>query len=142
MNQDLEHLRLLAIFHYVVAAFAGLFSLFPVFHLVFGVAMLTGRFPDGQGGGEVPAFLGWFFVIFAATWIVCGLAFAICLFLAGRYLAQRRRYLFCLVVAGLACMFMPFGTVLGVFTIIVLMRPSVRELFGEAPASPAGSPSA
>jgi hypothetical protein len=31
----------------------------------------------------------------------------------------------------LAGMMMPFGTVLGVFTIIVLQRPSVRQLFGE-----------
>jgi hypothetical protein len=38
--------------------------------------------------------------------------------------------LYCLVVAGIECIFMPFGTVLGVFTIIVLMRPSVRNLFG------------
>lgn len=49
--------------------------------------------------------------------------------LAGRALAQRRRYTFCLVIAGVACMFMPFGTVLGVFTIIVLLRDSVKELF-------------
>src|SRR5260370_41390118 len=30
MNQDAEHLRLLAIFHYVVAGLAALFSLFPL----------------------------------------------------------------------------------------------------------------
>jgi hypothetical protein len=27
-------------------------------------------------------------------------------------------------------MFMPLGTVLGVLTIVVLMQPSVKELFG------------
>ena len=32
-------------------------------------------------------------------------------------------------MAGIECIFMPFGTVLGVFTIIVLMRPSMKELF-------------
>ena len=55
--------------------------------------------------------------------------------LAGRYLARRERYTFCLVVAGVECMFMPFGTVLGVFTIIVLSRPSVKDLFGALPAA-------
>ena len=49
--------------------------------------------------------------------------------LAGRNLARRRRYLFCQVVAGVGCMFMPFGTVLGVFTLVVLSRPAVRNLF-------------
>jgi hypothetical protein len=29
-------------------------------------------------------------------------------------------------------MLMPFGTVLGVLTIVVLMRPSVKEMFGRA----------
>ena len=49
---------------------------------------------------------------------------------AGRRLAQRRSYMFCMVMAGVACMLTPVGTVLGVFTIIVLNRPSVRRLFG------------
>ncbi len=45
---------------------------------------------------------------------------------------HHRRRLFCLVVAGVECAFMPFGTVLGVFTIAVLMRESVKELFEPA----------
>jgi hypothetical protein len=32
-------------------------------------------------------------------------------------------------MAGIECMFTPFGTVLGVFTIITLVRPSVKEVF-------------
>jgi hypothetical protein len=32
-------------------------------------------------------------------------------------------------MAGLACMFMPFGTVLGVFTIIVLVKENVKGMF-------------
>jgi len=32
-------------------------------------------------------------------------------------------------VAAVECIFMPFGTVLGVFTIIVLNRPSIKALF-------------
>jgi len=34
-----------------------------------------------------------------------------------------------MVIAGIECLFMPFGTVLGVFTLVVLVRPSVKELF-------------
>jgi len=39
--------------------------------------------------------------------------------------------MFCFVVACIECLFMPFGTVLGAFTIIVLMRPSVKNLFAQ-----------
>ena len=41
----------------------------------------------------------------------------------------------CIVMAALACLSMPFGTVLGVFTIIVLARPSVQALFSR-PVAP------
>jgi hypothetical protein len=33
---------------------------------------------------------------------------------------------------------MPFGTVLGIFTIIVLMRESVRALYAETPVANSG----
>jgi hypothetical protein len=64
---------------------------------------------------------------------------AFCVFLAGRNLAQQRRYTFCLVIAGLLCIFIPFGTVLGVFTIVVLVRPSVKALFEQQAAVAATS---
>ncbi len=48
---------------------------------------------------------------------------------AGYYLSKRQHYTFCLVMAGVECIFIPFGTVLGIFTIIVLARPVVKALF-------------
>ena len=139
MNQDLDHLRLLAIFHYVVAAMAGLFSLLPIIHLAIGIAVITGHLDGRHGGQAMPALFGWLFVAFASAWMLLGFTFAICLVLAGRFLARRRHYLYCLIMACVACTFMPLGTVLGVFTILVLMRPSVKELFGQAPAASASA---
>ena len=135
-NQDTEHLRLLSIFHYVVAGLAALFALLPIFHFVIGIAMIGGwgDFPHQDPGAEL---VGWMFVVFASAFILTGWVFAACLVFAGRYLAQRRRYTYCLVMAGMACMFMPFGTVLGVFTIITLVRESVKSLFeGDVAATP------
>lgn len=128
-TQDAEQLRLLSIFHYVVAGLAALFACLPVLHLVIGIAMITGRadFPSEE---PMVGLMGWFFVVFAGLFILGGWAFAVCLLLAGRLLSQRRRYTYCLVMGGVACMFMPFGTVLGVFTILVLLRDSVKGLFG------------
>jgi hypothetical protein len=34
-----------------------------------------------------------------------------------------------MAMAGIECVFMPFGTVLGVFTIIVLVREDVKAMF-------------
>lgn len=128
-TQDAEHLRLLSIFHYVVAGLAALFACLPVLHFVIGLAMVSGwgDVPHDDPGAEI---VGWFFILFAGAFILAGWVFAVCLALAGRYLSQRRRYTYCLVMGGVACIFMPFGTVLGVFTIITLVRDSVQRLFG------------
>ena len=48
---------------------------------------------------------------------------------AGRSIKNRRRYTFCLIVAALSCLFMPFGTVLALFDFIILSRPTVKATF-------------
>jgi hypothetical protein len=129
VTQNEDYLKLLSIFHYVVAAMAVLFALIPTIHLVLGVAMASGALRDPKDPFPL-ALLGWFFILFASIWILCGLTFAVCVFLAGRSLQARTRYMFCLVMGGLECMFMPFGTVLGVFTLILLLKDDVKALFG------------
>lgn len=128
MTQDEEHLRLLSIFHYVMAGLTTLLGLLPVIHVAVGLAIVSGSLalPEDE---KIPTQFGWFFVVLGLAFVVFNLAIASVIALAGRSLQRRRHHTFCLVVAGLSCLFMPFGTVLGVFTIIVLMRESVKELF-------------
>jgi ribose/xylose/arabinose/galactoside ABC-type transport system permease subunit len=138
MNQDQEQLRLLSIFHYVVTVVCALFSFLPLIQLFMGIGFISGVFPPDRNPDSAPVALGWFLVILSGLFILSGLALAACIAVAGRNLARQRRYVFCLVVAAVCCLFAPIGTVLGVFTIVVLMRPSVKALFGEgAPAAPA-----
>src|SRR5436190_1439763 len=127
-NDDAEHLRLLSIFHYVLAGIAALVGTFPVIHLSIGILIIQGAL-DQPGQAAPPAAFGWFFVVIGGVLILFGWTLAVLLAVAGRLLARRRSYTFCLVTAGVACIFVPLGTVLGVFTIIVLMRPSVKRLF-------------
>lgn len=139
-TQDEEHLNLLSIFHYVLAGIAGLFACFPLIHFTMGLVMIffgAAGAEEGSGPDVFPAIIGVFFVVFAGTFILLGWSLAVCVLLAGLNLSRRRHYMFCLVMAGISCAFMPLGTVLGVFTIVVLMRPSVKALFAEkkAPAS-------
>jgi hypothetical protein len=139
-TQDEQYLQILSIFHYIVGAMAGLFACFPIFHFVMGIAfMAAGVSGSAESGGAPAALFGLMFTVIAGSIILFGWAFAICTALTGRYLTQRRRYMFCLVMAGVECIFTPFGTVLGVFTIIVLMRPEVKAMFGveTAPSAPA-----
>jgi hypothetical protein len=138
MEQDERNIQLLSIFHYLLGGLLFLFSCFPLIHVLFGVLMISGAF-DGQSSGDVPpAFVGWMLIIMPCIFILFGWALSVCIIVAGRKLANKRSHLYCLVIAGIECMFMPVGTVLGVFTIIVLMKDSVKELFTQAEASRAG----
>lgn len=131
-REDEDHLRLLSIFHYVVAGMHAVCAMFPVLHLGIGAALVFAPEQFSSPDGEAPpALVGWFFMAIAGTLMALGATLAACIAVAGRFLSQRRRYLFCLVTACvMAALSMPFGTILGVFTIIVLMRPSVKAAFG------------
>jgi hypothetical protein len=122
-RQDVDHLNLLAIFHYVLAAVTILFSVLPMLYAGVGIMILAG------GGGPGAGPIGWFFLLVfgGATlllWLQAGLAI-----FAGVCLHRRRARTFCFIVAAINCTQMPHGTILGVFTILVLCRESVQELF-------------
>ena len=126
VNRDLEHLRLLGIFHYVLAGITGLFSLMPLMHVVMGLLMV---YADGFGPSPPPAFFGWIFVFMGTIAILLGVTLTILLILAAGFLRKTRRRMFCFVIAAVSCAYVPLGTILGIFTIIVLSRESVRRLF-------------
>ncbi len=126
-NTDSQHLKLLSIFHYVLGGMTALFALFPIFHLVFGLFMVLA--PEKLGNGPPPQAIGWLFIVFALAFILAGWVFAVLVALAGRFISGRKHYTYCFVMACIECLCMPFGTVLGVFTILVLTRPGVKELF-------------
>lgn len=127
-KQDVEHLNLLSTFHYVVAGLAAFFGSIPIIHLIVGILMVSGAFGHGSDPG-FPKIFGIMFIIFPLIMIAFGWTLAILFFMAARALKARRRYQFCQIVAGIGCIQIPFGTILGIFTLIVLMRPSVKAMF-------------
>ena len=130
LNHDQEHLKLLSIFHYVLSGIVALFACFPIIHLIIGIMFIVS--PEAmadKSGNAPPPFFGWMFAIIGGMMVLAGWILAIFLLFSGRFLARKKHYVFCLAVACLSCLFAPLGTVLGVFTIIVLIRPSVKELF-------------
>jgi ABC-type branched-subunit amino acid transport system permease subunit len=134
MTHDEEHLRLLSIFHYIVGGLATLFSFFPLIYAAFGAFMLyASAHPHMQQGEPPPPFLGWILIGIGGFFFFAGEALAACIVLAGRFIARRRGYWFVFVTACIQCIFFPFGIILGVFTIIVLSRASVKQLFGVQP---------
>jgi hypothetical protein len=137
-NQDSEHLRLLSIFHYIVAGFVAFCSFFPLLYTGMGALFVyLARQPIKPGESPPPEVLGWFLVGFGIVLVIVGLTFALVIFVAGRALTKRRHYWFAFVVGCIECIFIPFGTILGVFTLVVLSRESAKRLFApETAAAP------
>jgi len=134
MNQDGEHLRLLSIFHYIVAALAALFSFFPLLYTTVGAVFICVARHAAAAGPKPseeapPEFIGWILAVVGSLLFLLGIAIAICILIAGRSLAKHTHYWFAFAMACIECLFIPFGTILGVFTIIVLSRESVKTLF-------------
>ena len=133
MSQESEHLQLLTIFHYVVAGLTALLAFFPLLYSVIGWFLLyAAQHLDPNNHEPPPAFLGWIFIVVGALFFLAGVTMAICILIAGRCLSRRKGYSFTLVTACIEYLFIPFGTILGVFTIVVLSREPVKSLFSTA----------
>lgn len=131
MEADDSHLDLLSIFHYVMAGFVALGASVPVVHLLIGIKMVTDpSFFTGGRGAPPPFNPGWVFIGVAVAIILIGWCFAFALVFAGISLKRRRRYWYCFIMACLVCLNVPMGTALGVFSLVVLSRPSVKRIFG------------
>lgn len=125
-RRDDEHLRLLSIFHFVVGglAVAGIAFLclhFLIFQFVIANPAMWKGNPNPPPAEFFQMFV-WFYVFMGLVLVTAGGLNV----LSGLFLRRRTNRTFSLVVAGLDCLQIPCGTILGVFTIVVLTRDSVR----------------
>lgn len=132
-NIDEDHLNLLAVFHFVIAALSLLGILFLIAHFTLMHFMFTNpAFWQGQKSGPPPTA---FFSIFIVFYLIAGTGMVVAGILnvmSGLFLRARKYRTFSMVVAAINCLQLPFGTVLGVFTFVVLFRESVRSMYEQA----------
>jgi hypothetical protein len=127
-TKDQEHLRLLSIFHFVVS---GL-TLFGIAFLCVHYFMMHTIFsnPDAWKGQNAPpkgfldAFI-WFYVFMGVILLTA----SVLNLLSGLFLRQKKHRTFSVVIAAINCIQIPIGTALGIFTIVVLSRETVRQLY-------------
>lgn len=147
-RQDDDHLRLLSLFHYILGGLTIFGSCFFLIYLFMGVAMMANpqAFHNGKPtppGGNADEMGGWVLTIVGAVGLLIGWTIGGLTAYAGKCLSQHRASTFVMVMSVINCLSMSFGTVLCVFTIVVLSRPSIKALFdGRAYAGyVGGSPS-
>jgi hypothetical protein len=130
--EDESHLNTLAICHFIYAGFAALGGLVGLVYVVLGIFVATSMAsspPPGAAGGPPPALFGGLFAaiggfIMLFVWTLAGLVLY-----SGLSIKKRQRRTLSFVVACLCCMNIPLGTALGVFTLVVLSRASVKAIY-------------
>jgi hypothetical protein len=130
LDQKRSWLDVLGILHYVYGGFIVAALVVGLAILVFGVG-LAAIAGDAEPGMVLPIALASFGLLFGFLLGVANLA-------AGRWLRQRRSWVGIVVVAAINCLNVPLGTLLGVFTIVVLAGDDVQGLFGRRAPAPAG----
>ena len=130
-HQDDEQLKMLSLGYYIVGALIGLGSSLFIMHIFMGIAILNGAFePSAQNpNNNMPRQMGWLFIGMGTGIVLFGWTTAALAIAAGRCIAKRTKKAFLQVAAALLCLWMPLGTVLGVFTFVLLGRPNVSAQF-------------
>jgi hypothetical protein len=136
-GKDAEHLSLLRILWVVNAWLSVLGVVASLGYVAVGVFL---RFLSAtpNAGDAPPAFVGWLMSGIGVLFVAGFTALAALQFATARALKERRSKTLVQVAAAIAFLNLPLGTALGVFTFVVLGRPSVSRLFAEGEARDAG----
>jgi hypothetical protein len=109
-----------------LGAFFIAFSFF--FRAVIGEA--AAKAPRGQGPPvEMIQNMSWIHTAMGAVYLVGGVVLGTLALITARNLGRRRGRTFCIAASAVQCVAMPLGTVLAIFTILALSRPSVVRSF-------------
>lgn len=135
---DDEHLRLLRIGYLTMGGVAVFTGLFGILYALMGFMIVHLPMQPQQPGQPPPEVIAWFFAGFGLAFMLAAGTYALLSFLTARALRRHRARVLCYITAALSCLYIPFGTLLGVFTFIVLGRASVARLF--TPGSPSALP--
>jgi hypothetical protein len=132
---DVQHLKLLKIFHYIWGSFCCLLGLVAIVYIRFGEDILKSfervRSPAGE---NLPLMFGQFFIVASIfDFVMLECAGVLSLITAGKY-GSKTCYRLCFAASIFNCILMPIGTALGVFALFVLCRPSVKALFNQKDA--------
>lgn len=132
--QDESYLDILPLLHYLVAGVTFLIGCFPLIHVAVGLGIVLAT---PAGPNPPPVWLGWLFAGIGAGVVLFFWCLSVLWIVAGRCIAARRRWTLCVVAATAGLLVMPFGTALGIFSLIVLTREPVKRAFGASGAGPA-----
>lgn len=127
MENQKNNLDTFKTLHMVHGILALATSILPLIYVGLGTWFTLGEFP---GANEAPpAEFGVLMIIFGLVFFLLILTFGILQLYAAKFIGQRKNYNFVFVMAVVTCLTGMLGLILGIFSIIELNKPHVKELF-------------
>jgi len=128
---DNEHLNLLSLFHLISGIFTLVYSVFMALYFGFITFIFNiGHKLDGANNDFPFEFMNVIMFVFTFVLliaIILGIAKIFC----SKFIKQKTNRVFCIVISCIECFSFPYGTLLGVLSIMVLNRNSVKEIYND-----------
>jgi len=125
---DDDNLRLLRIGYFISAGLTLIGAMIVLVYTIF-LSFVFAQVAKTSVNAGFPPFIGRLVGALGVVLVLVLIGLAVLKFLAGQQLKKRRSRIFCMVIAGIECLSIPYGTFLGVCTFIVLLRPTVERSF-------------
>jgi len=97
-------------------------------YIVVGVLMATGAM-DSAKGEPPPPELGWIFVVIGVAFVLIFITIGVFTIKTGTNMRRRRNRTLCIVIDSILCMMVPFGTIVGIFGLVLLTKPEISGEF-------------
>lgn len=132
MPDENNHLEVLVFFHRLAALVGFAFCAISLFGLQSSSEMLAHQ----AGAQELHmkgqlSFFSWAPIFTTVFGFLLSLTFTLSYVGAAECLRRRCGFHFCFVLSFFSCIFIPVGTMLGIYTIRTLTQNEVRRLFGQ-----------
>lgn len=124
-----QNLGLLSILFYLHSGLVGLSAVLFGGFAILGLVVIPTAKPSRSPEPD-PALIGAVVLVIFGAVALFMLFKMVIMILAGRAFGRRSGYVMCMVGACMALINIPLGTALGVFALITLMKPGVRERLG------------
>lgn len=85
-----------------------------------------------DANNELPFNFGWIFIIIGGIGLIFCITFGVLTLLASKYLKEVKNYNFIFAIAIVNCLTGVLGILLGVFTLVELTKPEVKQLFNKS----------
>ena len=133
MEKDLEHLKLLGIFHYIWGALSLIGAIcIGAYFVVIGIVLMNNpqSISSSDDSGTAGAVGGIMIAVGIVLFLIVVVYGILTLMAGGKYRKHQGGYWFCFILAIVTLVIggIP-GIVLGIFSLIVLSRESVKALF-------------